>query len=166
MNNQKPIDLKNRKKIAGLLRLLSSDHQGEVLSAVAALRRTCSLNELGDIIESGKGSLSEDDMKKLFDSGFHDGYDAGFNKGLTKGKEFIGKEKYNNNNSSEIYGSPSEDSKKVLYCQKHKNILKSKERKFIEDMVNWTVAFGKSLTSAQRSWLEDIYHRLMASGYK
>jgi flagellar biosynthesis/type III secretory pathway protein FliH len=83
----------NRKRVAALVRLLSSNQDGEVLNCVNALKKVCNLNELGNEIESGKNNgISKEDMEYLYNTGHQDGYDKGYSKGkkdgLEEGKKF------------------------------------------------------------------------------
>jgi hypothetical protein len=158
--------MNNRKRIAALVRLLASDQDGEVLNAAAALKRICSLNEIGDIIETGgTAKISNDEMQKIWDHGFEEGYETGLKKAKSL-YETVGVNK-NNKSREGIFGNPGEDGKKALYCQKHKNVLKkSKEKEFVDDMVNWTIGMGRPLSPAQASWLNSICSKLQSLGLK
>jgi hypothetical protein len=149
--------IENKKRVAALIRLLSSDHQGEVLSAVAALRKVCLLNELGDVIEGGaetggSGKCSKEEMQKVYNAGYEHGWDGGIKRGREEGKH--GPHRFQT-----VFGV--EDVQKVVYCQQHKDKLtRLKERNFVDSLVKWTTVLRKPLTPAQARWLNAIYAKL------
>jgi hypothetical protein len=151
------MSIDNIKRVAALIRLLSSDQQGEVLAAVAALRKVCSLNELGDLIEgsagaSGSGTLSNEKIQKIYEFGFKHGYDDGIKKGREEGRHSL-------HGFQTVFGAG--DIQKVSYCLKHKDRLtRFKERNFVVSLVHWTTVLRKPLTPAQGRWLNAIYGKL------
>jgi hypothetical protein len=139
----------NKKRVAALIRLLSSDQQGEVLAAVAALRKVSSLNELGDLIE---GRALRGEIQTLWEAGLNHGYDVGIKKSREESRHSL-------HRFQTVFNAGDTD--KVLYCQKHKSRLTNqKERKFIDSLVNWTTVLRKPLTRAQTNWLNAIYAKL------
>ena len=68
-------------RLAALIRLLASDRDGEVLAAVAAIKRT--LKAAGSDIHAfagqlgGNGRISDHDMQRLFDAGYKVGLEQG-----------------------------------------------------------------------------------------
>ena len=65
-------------KLGKLVRMLSSDNQGEVLATVQALRRTlktagADLHVLAAAIERPNGTLCQEDMRRIYDCGYQDG---------------------------------------------------------------------------------------------
>ena len=70
------MSIEDKTKVAKLVRLLSSDNDNEVLATTRAIRKTCSLNELGDLIEGGS-KLSKAEMKVVYDAAFKDGFEKG-----------------------------------------------------------------------------------------
>jgi hypothetical protein len=145
-----------KKRIAALVRMLSSNHDGEVLAAVSALRKMCSLNDLGNLIEGTKqeGAMTEEEMKLIYDTG----YELGYEKGLLKGKEDAKRTLHDP--YEDIFDNSSEE-QRVLYCQKHKEKLTGgKDRAFVDNMVNWSTVLHRRATPAQLKWLNDIYRRL------
>jgi hypothetical protein len=62
-------------KIGKLIRMLGSDRDSEVLAAVQAIRRTLqgagrNFHVLAEAVEKANGSLSEAEMRKLYEAGF------------------------------------------------------------------------------------------------
>jgi hypothetical protein len=130
-------------KVAKLIRLLASDRDGEVLSAVAALRRALEsagsdLHELAKAVTNGGGELSEAEMRKLFN--------AGFAAGLEAARE----------DREEGFHDADDWHSKHDYCERNKRHLRTRDRDFIESLGRWQ---GK-LTPKMQNWLDDVYARL------
>jgi hypothetical protein len=149
------INNKNRKRVAALVRLLASDNKGEVDNCIGMLKKVCNLNDLGNEIEKGKSnnSLSKEQMQELYDAGLNDGYIKGKKDGIEEGKKFAKR-----NTFEEV--PDSDEQLRVLHCNKHKERLKTKDREFVDNMVNWSTVLNKPLTPAQGAWLNSIYKRL------
>src|SRR5262245_22209273 len=62
------------KRLGDLIRRLSSPHDGEIIAAVHALKRTLKndFHAIAKLVESGD-ALSEAEMRKLYDAGFQAG---------------------------------------------------------------------------------------------
>jgi len=144
-------------RIADLFRLLESDFEGEVLGAVAAMKRLfqsegLSFAEIATVIANHKGEIEE---KKYSDG------DAEiiFKKGMEKGKE----EAQRNNPSmlsGEFYDEFGEPKwiEIALWCAQHGARLRPNEQQFIDDMcgrVQWRVPSEK-----QGKWLLSIFLKL------
>jgi hypothetical protein len=131
-------------KISKLIRMLSSQEDGEVLGAVRALRRTLQANKL-DIhalakrIENG-GGFDEHESREHYRAGFMAGLQAA-----------------NQAQSSGRYEPPSW-AEMARACQKQAHRLTERERKFVNNMAARTV-YG-DLSEAQGKWLESIFYRL------
>jgi hypothetical protein len=133
-------------KIGKLIRMLSSDKDGEVMGAVHALRRTLSsagtdLHALADAIGGGK-KFSEADAAEIYLRGLEEGRRQAARNG---GFHSVGEPTWH-----EI----------ALECQKRNDVLRGPaEREFVSDMVRRTVHGGR-LTEKQEKWLRDIYARV------
>jgi hypothetical protein len=138
-------------KIASLVRMLSSDREGEVISAVHALLRTlkskgADIHALADRIEKPNGgALTDTEMKKLYDAGYQDGVRAAENK------------MHGNSDFRDIDGFPAW-SEIALYCQRNNHRLRPNEQEFVNDMAAQTV--WREPTSKQAKWLKSIFLRL------
>jgi hypothetical protein len=134
-------------RLGKLIRLLSSDKDGEVLAAVAAIRRTLDaekldLHALADGIDgSGKGSQAD--------------YAIAWNAGYSAGKEAAERE------------APHRDQPSwhdiACECREHADELGAREQQFVHDMCRRTVR-GGALTEKQAKWLRDIYVKVGRNG--
>jgi hypothetical protein len=137
-------------KLKPLIRLLSSDQDGEVLNAARALNRLLKANgsdihAIADGIGQANGKLTEPEMRKL--------YDAGYSAGLQAAEaKFHGDDDFR-----DIDGMPPWD-KIARWCQHHSHRLRDTERQFVNDMA--ARAVWRSLTPKQEKWLRSIFLRL------
>jgi hypothetical protein len=143
MSTRSPIE-----RLCQLVRMLSSDRDGEVLSAVHAINRTLKssgldIHYLADGI--GHSTLSEGQERSIF----HRGFEAGFKAAKTTNKT----------NGASERAEPSWHA--IAYaCRDHPEILHSdREREFVGHMIRATVRGGK-LSEKQASWLRKIYARV------
>jgi hypothetical protein len=133
-------------KLAMLVRLLSSEHEGEVLSTVQALRRILesaggNFHTLAEIIEKSNGSrIPEADMRKLYNAGFEAGQRAA--------------------ETTAFHGMDIAPSwhEVACHCRDQRKARDEREQKFIEDVCRRTV-HGGTLSEKQQSWLRKIYAR-------
>jgi hypothetical protein len=135
-------------KIGKLIRMLGSDRDGEVLAAVQAIRRTLhgaghNFHVLAEAVEKANGSLSEGEMRKLYEAGFEDGRRAA-------------------ENSQPVAFCSVDDAsdwhEMALWCQQHSGRLGPNEVEFVNDMASRTV--WRNPTEKQGKWLRSIYYRL------
>jgi hypothetical protein len=73
------IDPSTAEKLEKLIKMLSSDKDGEVVAAARAIQRTLNgsgsdVHELAARIKGGK--LSESEMRKIYDAAYQDGKEA------------------------------------------------------------------------------------------
>jgi hypothetical protein len=141
-----PID-----RVRRLIRLLSSDQQGEVLAAVQALNRLLQtsgsdIHALADSLGPHNGAtLSEAEMQKLYDAGYQDGLRAAESK-FYGGADFLDED-----------GMP--DWHQIArWCQRHDDRLRDKEAQFVAQMAGRTVY--EQPTEKQELWLRSIFLRL------
>jgi hypothetical protein len=141
------IDSGAEERLEKLIKMLSSDKDGEVVAAARAINRTLNgagtdIHELAARVKGG-GKLSDVEMQKIFDAGVEAGKnDAAVDKGFDS-----------------VDGTKSWH-EMALYCAEHINSsrLYPNEPKFIEDMVRWTER--REPSEKQGAWLHRIYVRL------
>jgi hypothetical protein len=132
-------------KLGKLLRMLSSDRDGEVVAAVHAIRRTLdseklTIHDLADGLAGG-AKFTERDAEEIYRRGKADGLreadrDSGFRSVEEPTWNEIARE-----------------------CEATSGRLNEREQKFINDMVRWTVRNGQP-TEKQANWLRAIYARV------
>jgi hypothetical protein len=133
-------------KIGMLIRLLSSEHDGEVLATVQALRRALEstggdFHTLAETIEKSNGSgIPEADMRKLYNTGF----EAGQRSAETTG--------FHNVDSAPSWHEIA------CHCRDQRKARDEREQKLVEDVCRQTV-HGGALSEKQQSWLRKIYAR-------
>jgi hypothetical protein len=139
------IDTGAAEKLEKLIKMLSSDRDGEVVAAARAIKRTLDgagsdIHEFAERIKGAK--LSEADMQRIYNAGLQDGKDAAaVNKGF-----------------SDVAG-PSWHEMAVHCAEKADDrFLYPGEREFIDDMVRWTAR--REPSEKQGRWLHKIYVRL------
>ena len=133
-------------KLGKLIRLLSSDKDGEVLAAARAIGRTLdgeklTIHDLAEGLASGGAKFTERDAEEIYRRGKADGrreadHDVGFRSVDEPTWNEIARE-----------------------CKAASGRLSERERKFVSDMVRWTVRDGKP-TEKQANWLRAIYARV------
>ena len=141
-------------RLAQLVRLLNSPSDGETLAAARSLGRVLSsnghdFNWLAKTIEHLNGkTLSEPEMKTLYDAGYQDGLRAAVNK---------------QQGSLDFRGVDGDvDWHEVaLWCQKRDDRddrLSDREREFVDTVAAQTVYREPSVKQAR--WLKSIFLRL------
>jgi hypothetical protein len=137
------IDPGTEEKLEKLLKMLSSDRDGEVLAAARAIQRTLSgagadIHELAARIKGGK--LSEAEMQKIYNAAYREGKEsAAVDKGF-----------------GDIEG-PSYY-QMAQYCAEHSDRLNEKEQGFVNDMVRWCAR--REPSEKQGKWLHVLYVRV------
>jgi len=137
-------------RLGKFIRLLSSDKDGEVVAAARAIVRTLQaekldIHVLADMIKKPNGTLSETDVKRIYDAGFNDGFRKAENA------------QHGPSNFRNVDGTPSWN-EIALWCQQRSAQLKENESKFIDDMASRTV--WPEPTENQGMWLMSIFYRL------
>jgi hypothetical protein len=138
------IDSGTVERLEKLIKLLTSDKDGEVVAAARAIHRTlegagADTHELAARIKGGK--LSETEMRKIYDAGVRDGKDAA---ATDKG--------FSNVEGPSYY-------EMAKHCVEHDNSrLSAKERGFVEDMERWCAR--REPSEKQGKWLHVLYVRL------
>jgi hypothetical protein len=139
------IDTKTNDMLEKLLKVaLSSDKDGEVVAAAAAIRRTLTnagsdIHELAARVKGGK--IPESEMKRVYDAGYREGKDS-----AATAQGFSNTE------------GPSWH-EMATYCVDHDNgRLLPREREFVNDMVRWCAR--REPSEKQGRWLHSIWVRL------
>lgn len=134
-------------KLGKLLRMLSSDRDGEVISAARAITRTLEsvhldIHVLANSIEiGGAKKFSEAEAHEIYKRGVEDGRKAA-----------------QRESGFHDVGEPSWHSI-ACECAAHpERLLSDREREFVDDMVKRTVLGGQP-TEKQAAWLRKIYAR-------
>jgi len=133
-------------KLGKLIRLLSSDKDGEVLAAARAIGRTLdgeklTIHDLAEGLASGGAKFTEPDAEEIYRHGKADGRREADHDGRSRS---IGEPTWN-----EI----------ARECEAASGRLSEREREFVSDMVRGTVRDGKP-TKKQANWLRAIYARV------
>jgi hypothetical protein len=146
------------KRTATLFRLLSSEHDGEVLNAVRAMKRLfaaerLTFHDIAIVIEGCNGELEE---RKCTDS------DAQviFARGVEKGRV---EEARQREAPPEFYDSDGDArwSEIALFCQRDMTRLRNNERDFVNDMAGQML--WRQPSPKQAKWLLSIFVRLGGS---
>jgi hypothetical protein len=143
-------------RLAGLVRMLGSDSEGEVLATHGALRRHLasrgvSFTDLGDAIEKlATGGLEQAELERVFE--------AGRAKGLSEAGRQQAEE-------LAVYGQRLDGSYDwlaiALFCQRENTRLRGDvERTFVNDMAARMSFPEREPTEKQAVWLLAIFRRL------
>lgn len=138
-------------KLAKFIRMLSSDQDGDVIAAAHAIMRAlrgagADIHALAGRIEKPNGRLSEMEMKRLYNAGYHDGMRAAEDKKFGLGD-------FHNIDGTLDWHEIS------LFCQRRSDRLCEKERTFINDMAAGTV-WGREPSEKQIKWLKSLFYKL------
>jgi hypothetical protein len=144
----KPTTLEGR--LAQLIRLACSNHEGEAIAAGLRTLKATGANDihaLAERIEKPNGSsLSDTEMRKLYDAGYHAGVQATENK------------YHGVNDFLNADGKPNWDAV-ALFVQRNKDRLDAKHHEFIDDMASRTV-YGREPTEKQHRYLHCLFFKL------
>jgi hypothetical protein len=143
------------KRIATLFRMLNSEHEGEVLGAVAAMKRLfkaerLTFHDIATVIESCNGEIEE---RKYSDS------DAQiiFARGIEKGREEEARQRDVPPDFYDVDGNPRWH-EIALFCQKDMTRLRENERAFVNDIAGQLL--WRQPSSKQAKWLLTIFVKL------
>jgi hypothetical protein len=143
------------KRTATLFRMLSSEHDGEVLNAVRAMKRLfaterLTFHDIATVIEGCNGEIEE---RKYSDS------DAQviFARGVEKGRA---EEARLPDAPPEFYDTDGKPrwNEIALFCQKETTRLRGNEREFVDDMVGQML--WRQPSQKQTKWLLSIFRKL------
>jgi hypothetical protein len=134
-------------KLGKIIRMLSSDKDGDVLAAAHALKRTLEGANL-DIHMLAAG-IEESNGKKFTEADAIEIYQRGVEDGRKAAKQ---------NGTVSVDGEPSWNDI-ARECAAQIARLQPREREFISDMVAWTTHGGMP-TDKQAKWLRSIWARV------
>jgi hypothetical protein len=139
------------RKLAPLVRLLSSSSDGEVLGAARAIMRTlktagADIHTLADHVEHANGKkILEQDMRHIFT--------AGYEKGVHDTEERL----HGFDDFRSLDGLPSWHTM-ARYCQQRGDQLSDREEEFVNQMASQTV--WREPSEKQAKWLKSIFLKL------
>jgi hypothetical protein len=141
-------------KIANLIRMLGTDHEGEAVATWHALKRLLAtrdvtFTDLGNGIESlATGDLKKAEMERLFKAGYAKGVEDEARKRIAQGA---------------VHGQRADGSTDweaiALYCQREKARLEAKHHQFVDDMAS-RMAWGREPTERQGIYLVSLFRKL------
>ena len=140
-------------RLGKLIRMLSSNQDGDVLNAARAIVRTLDtagldVHALAANIGGGDKKFSDEDAREIYQRGVADGRQA-----AEREQNAPVFRNVNLNDEPSWHDIACE-------CAAHGARLRDKrERKFVNDMVRWTVHGGEP-TEKQAKWLRSIYARV------
>jgi hypothetical protein len=138
-------------RIAQLIRLTSSDQEGEVAAALHAIMRTlkstdaANIHALADRLENGN-DLSQADMQKLYEAGYAAGVQAAE-------RRHHGSDDFHNADGKLAWETVA------LFLQRNKDRLDAKHHEFVDDMASRT-AWGHEPTERQHRYLHSLFYKL------
>jgi hypothetical protein len=142
-------------KLADVIRRLASDHDGEVIATVSALKRllasrNADLNDLAGAVERlATGGLEEAHMQRLFDAGYQKGLEDATRKQVEAEGAF----------GLRPDGSPDWE-RIALYCQREKGRFKEdRHRQFVDDMAS-RMTWSCEPTPKQATYLLSLFRQL------
>lgn len=151
-------------KLGKLIRLLSSENDGEIVAAVRALQRALKIagtdiHALAYLIEEASTSnpkiFTKDDATEIYKNGFEDGKKSV--------KPTVGAWKFDDTNRFHPINQTSaltiEDYHRIAVECDESGKLKESEEEFVGDMVLRSQA-KINLTEKQGSWLRSIHERI------
>lgn len=136
------LDIPVADRLAKLIRMLSSDRDGEVVAAAAAIKRVLKENNLdihalADMVTgNGEKGATKAELQDAYRAGFRDGSRADDDDDDTLSWREVAK-----------------------FCLARARRLKPHEHDFVEQMVGWT-ARGRQPSEKQARWLDYLYARL------
>jgi hypothetical protein len=141
-------------RLADLIRRLGTEHDGEAIATVHALKRTLAsrdltFTDLGDGIEKlATGGLEQEAMQRVFD--------AGHAKGLADaGHKHAEREAVHS-----LRPDGSTDWEAIaLACQRSKNLLEARHHQFVDDMAS-RMTWGRQPSEKQAKYLLSLFRQV------
>jgi hypothetical protein len=141
-------------RLADLIRRLGTDHDGEAIATVHALKRSLAsrgltFTDLGDGVEKlATGGLEEAQLKRVFDAGYHKGIEDAEHKHAV---------------AQAVYGLRSDGSTDweaiALYCQRQKHRIEAKSHQFVDDMAS-RMTWGREPIGRQGPYLLSLFRQI------
>ena len=137
-----------------MFRMLESAHEGEVLAAIAGMKRLVTtrgltFSDIAVLLENWSGE--EIEAKKYSDTDAEVIYAKGVEKGRAERPQQEPTDFFDANNQPQWQAI-------ALYCQRHYERLEPKHREFIDDMAGNTV--WRTPTERQGKYLLSLFYRL------
>jgi hypothetical protein len=143
-------------RIGKIILLMSSDNDGDKLSAARALGRTLKAGGVDHhaLVEHMKESRLNDDDKELFRAELKKADAVGYARGLrdAEAKQY-GVDDFRNTDGSTDWR------RVALYVQHEKRLLLEKHHKFVDDMAA-RVPFNREPTPRQLAYLQSLFLKL------
>src|SRR5262245_46697499 len=142
------LDDRQAKRIACVMRLLTSNQPGEAQAALQALGRlllqagASIINDVAERIEKSTG-LSDAEMKKLYTAGYEEGVRA-----------VEAKQVFDEDGFTDAMRLPSSH-EIARWCQQRSERLSERQRKFVDEVA--ASSLWKEPTERQRKWLLSIF---------
>ena len=145
-------------KLATLIRLLSSDRDGEVIATVRALVRTLEsagsdIHALAEHIEKANGGLTDADKKKIRTE-IENARALGYAEGVKAAEA-----KQHGTGAFRNTDGQIEWTEVALFVQREKHRLPAKHHEFVDDMAARTV-YGREPTPNQHKYLHSLFFKL------
>ena len=141
-------------KLGNLIRMLGTEHEGEVIATWSALRRllasrSVTFTDLGDAVERlATGGLEEAEMQRVFAAGEAEG---------------ARKERRLHTEAEAAFGKRADGSTDweaiALYCQREKAHVDARHHEFIDDMAS-RMTWGREPTPKQGTYLVSLFRQL------
>jgi hypothetical protein len=141
-------------RIASLVRMLGTEHDGETLNTVSVLKRTLAsrnltFTDLGDGIEKlATGGLTQGEMERIRDSAYAKGV-ADAKRESTGARAVFGLRPDGSQDWEEI----------ALHCQQEKSRLEAKHHQFVDDMAS-RLTWGQEPSEKQGKYLLSLFRRV------
>ena len=137
-------------RLSKLIRLLSSDRDGEVVATARAIRRTLQsegldVHALAEQVEKPRSSFNEAEARKLYDAGYEQGYQAAISTNERAGFHDVSSPLSSWHNTAR-------------WCRQRSERLRSREREFVDQMTAQTL--WREPSERQGRWLKSIFYRL------
>ena len=140
------------KRVASLIRRLSSQSDGEIVATARALMRT--LESAGTDIHALAGHVEKSNGKRIPEEELQRLYDAGFAAGV----QAVENRQHGSDDFRGTDGKPTWEAV-ALFLQRNKNRLDPKHHEFIDDMASRT-AWGHEPTERQHRYLHSLFYKL------
>jgi hypothetical protein len=141
-------------RLADLIRLLGTEHDGEAIATVRALGRTLAsrgltFTDLGDGVEKlASGGLTQSEMERI--------RDVAYAKGLADAE-------HKRAEGQSVYGlrpDGSHDWEEIaLHCQRQKQRLEAKHHQFVDDMAS-RLTWGREPSERQGKYLLSLFRQI------
>jgi len=153
----KALPLAVNEKLAALIRLLSSNQDGEIIATVHALIRVLesagsNIHALAEHIENG-GGLTDTDKQKIR-SEIENARGIGYAEGVKAAES-----KHHGTGAFRNTDGKLEWTEVALFVQREKHRLSAKHHEFVDDMASRTV-YGRDPTPNQHRYLHSLFYKL------